>query len=155
MPLTYRPATAHDIPECITLRGNTRENAVSATRLAELGITTATWAAQVKANLLPGTVCQSNGKIAGYCFGDAQTGEVVVLALLPEYENQGIGKQLLHNVMDTLQTHGHSRLFLGCASDPRVRSHGFYRHLGWRPTGTADSHGDEVLEYICTAQADA
>ncbi|MER2177626.1 MAG: GNAT family N-acetyltransferase, partial [Stenotrophomonas maltophilia] len=27
-----------------------------------------------------------------------------------------------------------------------VRSHGFYRHLGWRPTGEIDSLGDEVLE---------
>ncbi len=26
------------------------------------------------------------------------------------------------------------------------RSHGFYRHLGWRPTGEIDDLGDEVLE---------
>jgi hypothetical protein len=41
---------------------------------------------------------------------------------------------------------GHQRLFLGCAKEPLVRSHGFYRHLGWRPTGQVDANDDEILE---------
>ena len=48
MPLKIRPATPPDIAACIDIRGRTRENAVSATRLAELGITEATWSAQVR-----------------------------------------------------------------------------------------------------------
>jgi hypothetical protein len=28
-----------------------------------------------------------------------------------------------------------------------VRSYGFYRHLGWRSTGSFDDRGDEILEY--------
>lgn len=151
MTFTFRPATPSDIAECITIRGKTRENAVSAARLAELGITEASWSAQVESKLLPGCICESNGQMAGYCFGEAATGEVVVLALLPEHENQGIGKELLRLTMAELHARGHSRLFLGCAADPGVRSHGFYRHLGWRSTGTTDSHGDEVLEYVFPA----
>lgn len=151
MPLTFRPASPSDIAECITIRGKTRENAVSAARLAEFGITEASWSAQVASNLLPGHICHSNGKMAGYCFGDTSTGEIVVLALLPEYENLGIGKKLLQLMMAQLHASGHQRLFLGCAADPKVRSHGFYRHLGWRSTGTTDSHNDEVLEYIFPA----
>jgi hypothetical protein len=53
---------------------------------------------------------------------------------------------LLQLVIDDLRSQGHGRLFLGCASDPAVRSYGFYRHLGWVSTGTTDLHGDEVLE---------
>jgi len=31
--------------------------------------------------------------------------------------------------------------------------YGFYRHLGWRSTGTFDAAGNEVLEYIVIAGA--
>ena len=47
---------------------------------------------------------------------------------------------------------GHSRLFLGCSPDPKGRSYGFYRHLGWRSTETFDHKGDEILEFYVTEQ---
>ena len=148
MTIQFRKAKPQDIAECIAIRGKTRENAISATRLAELGITLQSWSGQVESGELFGHLCEVNGQIVAYCFGASDTGEVVVLASLPEYENQGIGKQLLQKTMLDLQLLGHSRLFLGCSSDPQVRSHGFYRHLGWRPAGLIDHHGDEVLEYL-------
>lgn len=89
----------------------------------------------------------AGGRTIGFCFGSAQSGEIEVLALLPQYEGQGIGKELLRLVTTKLHSLGHQRLFLGCAADPSVRSYGFYRHLGWRPSGEIDSHGDEILEY--------
>lgn len=46
-----------------------------------------------------------------------------------------------------LEQLGFDRLFPGCSADPQTRSHGFYRHLGWRSTGTLDAAQDEVLEY--------
>jgi GNAT superfamily N-acetyltransferase len=76
-----------------------------------------------------------------------------VLALLPAHEGQGVGRQLLARVVDRLLAAGHGRLFLGCSADPASRSHGFYRHLGWRSTGSVDAHGDEVLEYAAGAPA--
>ncbi|MOA68259.1 hypothetical protein D3C78_1957950 [compost metagenome] len=51
-------------------------------------------------------------------------------------------------VVEALRTRGFARVFLGCATDPAVRSYGFYRHLGWRSTGTFNDAGDEVLEYL-------
>jgi len=86
------------------------------------------------------------GEIVGYGFGDRDSGEVVVLALLPEAEGQGVGKALLARVTADLRQAGHARLHLGCSSDPACRSYGFYRHLGWRSTGSVDGHGDEILE---------
>jgi hypothetical protein len=53
---------------------------------------------------------------------------------------------LLARVVQDLRAARHSRLFLGCARDPATRSHGFYRHLGWRPTGQIDANDDEILE---------
>ncbi|MBI3367989.1 MAG: GNAT family N-acetyltransferase [Burkholderiales bacterium] len=151
MRLTYRPATDADIAACVDLRGKTRHNAISAERLASLGITEQSWAADVRTGALPGFVCADDDLIAGYCFGDKATGEVVVLALLPAYEARGIGRHLLHLVVRQLQGFGHRRLFLGCAADPATRSHGFYRHLGWVATGTRDRAGDEILELFPSA----
>jgi GNAT superfamily N-acetyltransferase len=146
MHLEYRPAKRADVPECIRIRGLTRENAVSEERLRALGITAESWAGDVSTGDLPGFVCTADSQMAGYCFGASKTGEVIVLALLPAYESQGIGRHLLSLVVAQLHALGHNRLYLGCSSDPCVRSYGFYRHLGWRSTGTIDDHGDEVLE---------
>lgn len=125
----------------------TRENAVSAERLASIGITALSWAEDIEAGMLSGWVATNEDQMVGYCFGDNTTGEVVVLALLPAYEGQGLGRKLLALVTtDHLKAVGHVTLFLGCASDPKARSYGFYRHLGWRGTGNIDKYGDEVLE---------
>lgn len=146
--LVFQAALAQDAAAFITVRGQTRQNAVSAERLAELGITAASWAELMRSGKLPGHTCHANGVLAGYCFGDLDTGEIIVLALLPEVEGRGAGKTLLALVMQDLRAHGHDRLFLGCSSDPASRSYGFYRHLGWTSTGATDAHGDEVLEFF-------
>lgn len=153
--MRIRPATAKDIPDCVVLRGLTRENAVSPERLAEKGITVESWAGEVTSGSLPGFVCVDGDSIVGYCFGNRTTGEVVVLALLPAYEAKGLGKQLLDLVIGLLVEAGHRRLFLGCSSDPAVRSHGFYRHLGWASSGTFDLAGDEILELFPRCENEA
>lgn len=146
--LEYRTARPADIEECIEVRALTRQNAISATRLAELGITLDSWSEQVRDDSLYGMVCLSAGKIMGYCFGDKHSGEIVVLALLPEVEEKGIGKLLLGDVVAALVATGHSRLHLGCSADPTSRSYGFYRHLGWNTTNRFEPNGDEILELL-------
>ena len=144
--LAYRRAVAQDAGPCVALRGQTRENAVSPERLGSYGITVETWAADIDSGRLLGHVCTLLGVMQGYAFGDRTSGEVVVLALLPDIEGRGVGRELLTRVVRDLSGAGHRRLFLGCSPDPAVRSHGFYRHLGWQSTGKFDDHGDEVLE---------
>ena len=146
MTLTHRPAVPADAPAGITLRGRTRQNAVPADRLAAYGITTASWAEGIRSGSTPGHVALQGDVLAGYCFGDRSTGEVVVLALLPAFEGQGLGRELLGRVVAQLAGLGWRRLYLGCSTDPASRSHGFYRHLGWQSTGQLDGHGDEILE---------
>ena len=145
-PLAFRLAVPGDIEACVELRGRTRENAIPAARLADMGITAASWADDVRTARLAGHVCTDGDAIVGYCFGENASGEVVVLALLPAYEARGIGRRLLSLVVAHLARRGHRRLFLGCAADPKTRSHGFYRHLGWVSTGAFDAAGDEILE---------
>ena len=99
----------------------------------------------MRSGSLPGHVCHHDGQLVGYCFGERDTGEIIVLALLPEFEGLGLGKTLLELVITELRAQGHQRLFLGCSRDPASRSYGFYRYLGWTATGETDKYGDDVL----------
>ena len=148
MSIEFKPAPPDLAAEYIRLRGMTRENAIPEERLRALGITAETWANDIQSTELQGFVAQSSHELAGYCFGNTKSGEVIVLAVRPAYEGQGIGQQLLSLVIEQLSLRGHKKLFLGCSSDPTVRSYGFYRRLGWRSTGTVDQRGDEVLELL-------
>ena len=145
--IEIRRACPEDAGECVRLRGLTRENAVSEDRLREYGVTVPSWAADIASGALPGWVARRAGRIVGYGFGAARSGEVVVLALHPAHEGHGLGRQLLRRVVQDLHDLGHTRLFLGCSPDPQVRSYGFYRHLGWKSTGAFDARGDELLEF--------
>ncbi len=129
------------------MRGMTRENAISEHQLRIRGITARSWSDDIRTGALPGQVCTVRGKIVGYCFGASNSGEIVVLALLPDFEDRGIGRELLQRMTKDLAELGHRKLFLGCSPDPKNRSYGFYRHLGWRSTKTFDDHGDEILEF--------
>jgi ribosomal protein S18 acetylase RimI-like enzyme len=148
MPFEYKPAPADLSAEYIKLRGLTRENPITSDALCSVGITAESWAQDITTGQTSGFIANSGARMVGYCFGNSKTGEVLVLAVLPAFEGQGVGQQLLSLLVSLLQDHGHKRLFLGCSPDPEVRSHGFYRHLGWQSTGSIDAHGDEVLELL-------
>jgi GNAT superfamily N-acetyltransferase len=148
MTITFKVAPPDLAADYVRLRGMTRQNAVSQQRLSALGITAQSWAQDIRSGELTGFVALSDQELVGYCFGHNTSGEIVVLALLPSFEGQGIGRRLLTMVVDLLHGLAHDRLFLACAADPNVRSHGFYRHLGWRSTGMLDERGDEILELL-------
>ena len=141
----FRDLREGDIEEIFDLRGATRENAISRDRLAAMGITPASVAEHLAAGATRGWVCVAESRIVGFCIGESATGEVLVLAVLPAFEGRGIGKTLLSLVVDWLRSFKPKRVWLGASSDPKTRSHGFYRALGWRPVGEKDTHGDEVL----------
>jgi len=148
MTISFEPAPASLSAEYVRLRGMTRANSASETRLRELGVTAESWAADIESGELIGRAAMDGSRVVGYCFGNTRTGEVVVLAVLPEVEAQGVGRRLLASVSEELRRQGHDRLFLGCSADPKVRSYGFYRHLGWTSTGAIDQRNDEVLELV-------
>lgn len=142
--IKYRQATPEDSANCIAIR--TRENAFSEEQLKQLGITTETWAEGVSRGQFHGYVYLIDNEIIGYCFADSDSAEIIVLALLPDYEEQGIGKTLLQMVVEDFKARGFNKLLLSCSKNPHTRSYGFYRHLGWTSTGNLDALGDEILE---------
>lgn len=143
--VSFRDLREQDIEKIFDVRGATRENAISRERLAAMGITPASVAGNLAAGATRGWVCSSGSRIVGLCIGESATGEVLVLAVLPQFEGRGIGKTLLSLAVDWLRSFKPTRIWLGASSDPGTRSHGFYRALGWRPVGEKDTHGDEVL----------
>ena len=99
--IEIRRACPEDAGECVRLRGLTRENAVSEDRLREYGVTVPSWAADIASGALPGWVARSAGRIVGYGFGAARSGEVwdrVVKAQIP-LGRAGTGEDIAHMVV--------------------------------------------------------
>ncbi|NNE54784.1 MAG: GNAT family N-acetyltransferase [Flavobacteriales bacterium] len=144
--ITYRRTKAADFDKCVEVRGKTRQNPASAEYLATIGITAETQAPLFEDGTLVGFVAESNNEIVGFCTGIMTTGEVQVLAMLPEFEGLGIGKTLLQKVVDILFESGFDKLWLAASPDPEIRAYGFYRHLGWKFSGKTDDIDDQILE---------
>ena len=99
--------------------GATRENAISRERLAAMDITPASVAEHLVAGATNGWVSSSESRIVGFCIGESAAGEVLVLAVLPQFEGRGIGKTLLSLAVDWLRSFEPTRIWLGASSDPQ------------------------------------
>jgi len=128
-----------------TLRAQTRENPFSPMELAQRRITPEGTRQRLACGALLSMVCLRGARLVGFCSGAPRSGEILVIAVLPQFEGRGIGRTLLERMAAALAAAGCTRVWLAAAPDPQGRAHGFYRHLGWRPTGARDAGGDEVL----------
>jgi ribosomal protein S18 acetylase RimI-like enzyme len=146
MKLIFRKAQVGDVDRTFTVRGQTRQNPLSQDDLARYGITPESIAVGMASKAIEGWVCLDDAEIVGFCNGDTLTGEVLVLAVLPAYEGKGIGKRLLANVVLQLRAVGFKTPWLAASPDSGIRAYGFYRNLGWQPTGRCLRNGDEILE---------
>ena len=143
--MEFRRTEISDIDATYGVRARTRQNPVSRGQLEAWGFTAEAVAAGYLAGRYAGWVCEDEGEIVGFGTGDAATGEILVIAVLPEYEGKGIGKRLLELVSESLSERGCRRLWLAASPDPAIRAHGFYRAHGWAPKGGKDANGDEIL----------
>ncbi|NKI32711.1 GNAT family N-acetyltransferase [Croceivirga thetidis] len=141
-----RQAEIEDLPRCIQIRGQTKDNPISATRLQSMGITLKSWSELLANNQIIGFVGLCEGVIVGFCFADIHSGEVLVLAVEKDFDGLGFGKELLQKTSEKLKGHGFQKIWLAATPEPKFRAYGFYRHLGWKSTNTYDKYGDEILE---------
>ena len=79
----------------------------------------------------------------GFAIGNGGTGEMWVIALLPEAEGRGIGARLLGRVEAWLWSLGWDRIWLTTDLDRGLRADGFYRRQGW--TELRIEEGQRVL----------
>ena len=90
--------------------------------------------------------CAHQSRVVGHCIGNVATGEIVGLSVHADYQGHGIGRRLLSLVVDWLRASGAKRIWLAAPSDPTLRAYGFYRAIGWVPTGARTEDGAEILE---------
>lgn len=145
--MNYRKGQKADLDRCVEIRGSTRDNAIDKETLVLFGVTIESWGKKIENEIYVGFVAEDKGQVIAFCFGDTNTGEVLVLAVLPDYEGASVGSKLLALVSDKLLSVGFSELYLAASPDPQIRAHGFYRRVGWQPTQTYDKNGDEILKY--------
>jgi GNAT superfamily N-acetyltransferase len=150
-----REATLADVEATFQVRALTRENAISRERLATLGVTPASVASAMTGGSYRSWVAEVRDEIVGFCNADADTGEVVVLAVLPQHEGHGWGAALLSAAVSFLHSQNRERIWLFASPLETLRSHGFYRANGWSPTGRLADNGDEELVYVGAGHLDA
>jgi len=129
--MNFREITEQDLPAVFEVRVATREHAYSMDELAELGITPESVAEMMKKDHW-GYLCEMDERIVGFAMGDRSTGEMWVIAILPDYEGLGIGGKLILLVENWLKDQGCKKLWLTTGSDPGMRAFGFYLHQNWK-----------------------
>lgn len=127
----YREIEDHDIPAIFAVRIQTWHTPRGAEELVQMGITPESVRAMLQAGTHRGWLAEIDGTVVGFTMGNRQNGEMWVVAVLPEWENQGIGRQLMERVESWLFSEGWSEIWLTTDPDETVRAIGFYRRLGW------------------------
>ena len=128
--LTYREIGAHDIASLFVVRIATRENTYTMDGLERLGITEASVTDMIKTTHR-GWLCEVDKQVVGFAMGNRKNGEMWVIAVLPDYEGKGVGKELLIRVEDWLWSEGWDEICLTTDIDPSLRAYGFYKSQGW------------------------
>jgi len=78
-----------------------------------------------------GWLCEVDSRVVGFAMGNKHNGEMWVIAVLKDYEGNGIGKRLLNLVEEWLFSEGWNEIWLTTDPDETIRAVGFYRRLGW------------------------
>ena len=135
--MTFRLIQPEDLSEIIDVRASTRENPISRATLRDAGITEAS-TAELLRTTHRGWLCEVSGRIVGFAIGDGKTGELWVIAILPDFEGRGIGSRLMDAVEGWLWSRGWPELWLWTSADPKLRAFTFYAKRGWAVTETKD-----------------
>ena len=140
--LTYRIATAADLPGISHVRTSVVENLLTRAQLDERGISNASVAASFERGSR-GWVAEQAGQIAGFSIADSDEAAIFALFVLPEHEGRGIGGRLFALAVGWLWENGTPRAWLH--TGPKTRAAAFYERRGWVANGTVAS-GDVVYE---------
>ena len=145
MTLKTRKVEIDGIPATFAVRLSTVENAVTMAELErDCDVTPHSLSEAMKSHV-KGWVCEDAASIVGFAMGARSNGEVLVVAVCPEYERRGIGKSLLRHVQEWLFSEQHDEIWLLANPNPYIRARGFYRKLGWQATA-AFKGNNELLK---------
>jgi len=132
-----RLATPQDVDVIFAIRTGVRENAMSLDQLHAVGVTHESVARDL-AGPLRAWIAEIDGEAVGFSMADNRRGVVFAMFSRPGFDGRGLGRRLMHEA-ETWLFRDHATIWLTTDSDPTVRSHGFYKALGWRYAGTVDN----------------
>jgi GNAT superfamily N-acetyltransferase len=89
-----------------------------------------------------GWVAEIEDQIVGFAIVDLKKNNVWALFLDPQYERQGIGRQLHHTMLKWYFDQTDQPLWL--STEPGTRAEAFYRRAGWTEVGI---HGQGEVKF--------
>jgi len=135
--LAFREAIPNDIPQIQIVRHAVKENVLSNPSLV-----TDEDCAEYLVNRGKGWVCESNGRIIGFAIADLVDDNIWALFVDPDFEKQGIGKELHQMMLNWYFSQGKKKAWLG--TSPNTRAVSFYKKAGWIEAGL---HGTTEIRF--------
>ncbi len=132
--MIFREAKIDDISQIQVVRNSVKENMLSNPNLVTDEDCKVYLTERGK-----GWVCEIKNEIVGFAIVDMIENNIWALFVNPEFENQGIGKQLHNMMLNWYFQQTQTPVWLGTA--PNTRAEEFYKLSGWKEIGT---HGKEV-----------
>jgi len=136
----FREAGTEDIKAIQAVRNAVKENTLS-----NPGLVTDKDCEEYLTARGKGWVCERGSKIVGVAIADLKGNNIWALFIHPDFEKQGIGKQLHKLMLDWYFTRTKDPLWLSTAFHTRAER--FYRKAGWKEIGT---HGDKEIKFEMT-----
>jgi len=135
--MNFRPITAGDVERLFEIRERVRENVLTRTQLADMGITPQSTTEALQ-NELAGYLCEVAGSIVGFSMANLETQEIAVIAVLSEFEGHGIGRELLRLSEEILWRTGARSIWLWTSTNRHTRAVQLYFKAGWREKEVQD-----------------
>lgn len=135
--IRFREIRDTDIPALFRIRVATDQNCLTADDLQRMNITPQGVRTMLH-ETYKGWLALAGREPVGFAMGDRSTGELWVIAVLPEFCGRGIGSHLLDRVEDWLAMEGCPEFWLTTDVDTTLRAYPFYRNRGWQDAGIRD-----------------
>ena len=140
--MIYREALITDIPQVMKVRIAVKENILSNPDLV-----THKDYVEFITERGKGWVCEINETIVGFAIVDLKDNNIWALFIDPDYEKEGIGRQLHDAMLDWYFGQTKTTVWLGTA--PNSRAENFYRTAGWQEVGM---HGKGEIKFEMSAK---
>ena len=128
--MIFRETTPADIQSLFYVRSRTRENTYSLEELERAGITEQSVTEKLSSSY-KGWLCEISNSVVGFSMADKATGELWVIAVLPDFERKGIGNHLMALAEEWLWQMGCDNAWLTTSINTNLRAYGFYLNRGW------------------------
>jgi GNAT superfamily N-acetyltransferase len=138
--MTFREANKADIKQIQRVRNSVTENTLSNPEL----VTDADCLEFITIRG-KGWVCEMDNQIVGFSIVDLEENNIWALFVHPNFDKQGIGRQLHDLMLNWYFTQTSENVWLGTA--PNTRAEIFYRKSGWSEIGT---HGKGEIKFEMT-----